>query len=122
MSESSTVRAGFREDFRTREILGWMGVAPGGGGAAGADLGKGGCGGCGSFGRVNFYSHGMQCQYVAADRIGRGPLLVRTGILVAKVLGSNTWLEGYLLALESRVCRKVLAKVSSLIVFCGWRD
>lgn len=40
----------------------------------------------------------------------------RTGILVAKVVGSKTWFEGYLVVLASRVWRKVFAKLSSLIL------
>ena len=115
MTESVMVKVGFREDFKMRAMSGCVGVAPGGGGAVGMDLGKGGCGGCGSFGRVNF-SHDMHCQYVFADEAKRRTWLVRTGILVAKVLGSKTWLAGYLVGLASIVWRKVFAKLSSLIV------
>jgi hypothetical protein len=48
------VRAGFREDFRVKDMVGVVRVAPGGGGALGVDLGNGGCGGWGSLGSVNY--------------------------------------------------------------------
>lgn len=39
MSCSVRARLGFREDLRVREMTGRVGVAPGGGGAVGVDLG-----------------------------------------------------------------------------------
>lgn len=39
MSDKVRVRAGLREDFRVREMVGSVGVAPGAGGAVGVDLG-----------------------------------------------------------------------------------
>lgn len=50
---------------------------------------------------------------------GGGGVRKPTGILVAKVLGSKTWLGEYLLGFPSRVCRKLFAKLSSLIVPAG---
>jgi hypothetical protein len=45
MEESVRARVGFREDFRVREMVGWVRVAPGAGTAVGVDFGYGGWGG-----------------------------------------------------------------------------
>lgn len=63
--DSSMVRAGLREDFSVKDMVGVVRVAPGAIGALGVLWGYGGCGGCGNLGSVK-------------------------GILVAKVLRSNT--------------------------------
>lgn len=47
----------------------------------------------------------------------RACVTVRTGILVAKLLGSKAWLGEYLLGLASSVTRKLFAKWISLILF-----